>query len=143
MKDSERQENERLKITTNRAGTTDECVDVRKKKKKVHSCEKEEKEEKSIFPLSLSLKPALSNHLLHLLNCFILASCCRCHTPTLIPLISRMLMRRALNPPLYGSASPKGRAGAPRSKETPGCERRRREASAPFLHPTVGQKLLY
>lgn len=34
MKGSERQEKERLKITTNRAGTTDECVDVRKKKKR-------------------------------------------------------------------------------------------------------------
>lgn len=34
MKGSERQEKERLKITTNRARTTDECVDVRKKKRK-------------------------------------------------------------------------------------------------------------
>lgn len=52
MKGSERQEKERLKITTNRAGTTDECVDVRKKKKKkkVRSCEKEEKGIKIYLP---------------------------------------------------------------------------------------------
>lgn len=53
--------------------------------------------------MSLSLKQALSIHLAHLLNCFILGLLFQSRPPTLIPLISDTY-RRALNPPLCGSA---------------------------------------